>query len=417
VIFDGVLLAGETASIVRAAGCAGTEDAAFWPEAFIQPRGTTMFGKGIELFKLFGFSIKVDFGWLIIAALITWTLAGSAFPLFYPDLSTTTYVIMGVLGALGLFASIVFHELAHSLVARQFGVQMRGITLFIFGGVAEMHDEPPSPQAEFFLAIAGPIASILIALVSLIAAAAGVYLVWPVVLTGVLWYLAIVNTVLVLFNMVPAFPLDGGRVFRSFLWWLGNDLKTATRVTSAIGAGFGILLIVLGVARFISGDFVGGIWWFLLGMFLQKAAQAAYQQLLVRRVLEGEPVARFMQPKVQTVPPTITVRQLVEDHIYRHHHKMFPVTENGTLLGCVTTRQVQDVPREQWDVKTVQQIAVPCGDWNTVSPQTDALTTTRTMNHQGDSRLIVTEGGKLRGVISVEDLMRTIALKLELEER
>jgi CBS domain-containing protein len=241
--------------------------------------------------------------------------------------------------------------------------------------------------------------------------------VWPVVLTGVLWYLAIVNTVLVLFNMVPAFPLDGGRVFRSFLWWLGNDLKTATRVTSAIGAGFGILLIVLGVARFISGDFVGGIWWFLLGMFLQKAAQTAYQQLLVRRVLEGEPVAKFMQPEVQTVAPTITVRQLVEDHIYRHHHKMFPVTENGTLLGCVTTRQVQDVPREQWDVKIVQQIAEPCGDCNTVSPQTDALTTMRRMNRQGNSRLMVTEGGELRGVISVEDLMRTIALKLELEEK
>jgi Zn-dependent protease len=323
---------------------------------------------------------------------------------------------MGVAAAIGLFASIVLHELAHSLAARRFGVEMRGITLFIFGGVAEMKDEPPSPLAECVIAIAGPIMSVLIAIVcgglGLLGMSAG----WPEAVYGVLLYLGSINAVLVVFNMVPAFPLDGGRVLRAVLWSIKDDLRWATRITSAIGSGFGMLLIFLGVVSFISGNFIGGIWWFLLGMFLNQAAQMSYQQLLVRRALEGETVSRFMQGEVQTVPPDTTLDDFVENYVYRHHFKMFPVAADGTLHGCMTTAKVKQYPKEDWHRHTVVQVAEPCSRDNTIESDADAITALKKMTQNGQSRLIVTDANGLKGVVALKDLMKFIALKLELED-
>ncbi len=375
-----------------------------------------MFGKGFELFKLFGFSVRIDASWILIAILVVWSLASGFFPQFYPGLSNTAYWWMGLLGALGLFASIVFHEFAHSWVARRRGMDMRGITLFIFGGVAEMDDEPPSPGTEFLMALAGPLASILIA-----AASFGVWQLsdrvnWPSPVGGVFWYLALINTVLVAFNLVPAFPLDGGRVLRSILWRLLGSLRKATRITSAIGSGFGLLLIVLGVLAFISGNFIGGMWWFLLGMFLRSAAAMSYQQVLVRRVLEGEPIRRFVQPDVRTVPPSASIGQLVEDYIYRHHFKMFPVVSDGRLVGCVKTQRVKEVPRNEWSEREVSDIAEPCSEQNTIDPDADALAALTKMRRDGNSRLMVVRDSQLEGIISLRDMARLISLKLDLEE-
>lgn len=376
-----------------------------------------MFTKSVELFKLFGFSVRVDASWLLIAILVVWSLATGFFPHFYPELTRATCWWMGVGGAIGLFGSIVFHELSHSLVARQRGIQMRGITLFVFGGVAQMDDEPPDAAAEFLMAIAGPLASVVVAGVSFALWQVSHALSWPVPVGALLWYLAFLNSVLVAFNLVPAFPLDGGRVFRSLLWWLTDNLKAATRVTSLMGSGFGIFLVGVGVFAFILGDFISGIWYFLLGLFLRAAAAGSYQRLLVRQVLEGEPIRRFVQPEVQTVSPSTNIQHLVDNYIYRHHFKMFPVVKDGRLVGCVKTQNLKGVPRDEWHSRQVAEITEPCSDQNTIEPEADALKALAKMSRSdGNSRLMVVKEGQLEGIISLKDMMRLISLKIELEQ-
>ncbi len=374
-----------------------------------------MFGKKVNLFKLFGFQVSLDWSWVLIAVLVAWSLSTGFFPAWFEDLTSSSYWIMGVVGALGLFFSIIFHEMAHSLVARKYGLPMRGITLFIFGGVAQMDREPPNPRVEFMMAVAGPISSILMALLfyGLYATAMGRG--WPMPLCGVLLYLAMINGLLALFNLVPAFPLDGGRILRSALWKAKNNLRWATRVSSWIGSAFGIFLIVLGVFVFLRGNFVGGMWWFLIGLFLRGAAAMSYQQLLLRRSLEGERVRRFMTPDPVAVPPSLSVADLVEDYIYRYHFKMFPVVDSGKLLGCVTTRRVKEVPRDQWSRKRVDELANECSKENTISPDADAMEALSSMSRNRVSRLMVVEDSRLMGVISLKDMLRFIQDKVELE--
>ncbi len=375
-----------------------------------------MFGKPITLFKLFGFAVRMDFSWFIIAALITWSLAVGVFPNYFPHLDQFTYWWMGVAGALGLFASIVVHELSHSLVARRSGLPMKGITLFIFGGVAEMSEEPPNAKAEFTMAIAGPLASIVIGVAMLGVFAWGRSAAWPAPALGIVGYLGWINLVLAAFNLVPAFPLDGGRVLRSFLWWSKGDIHWATRVASGIGSGFGILLVVLGAWEFLRGSLVGGIWWVLIGLFLRSASQGSYQQLITRDVLAGEPVRRFMQEEPVTVSPSISLESLVEDYIYKHHFKMFPVVRGGRLEGCVTTRDVKGVPRDEWAGTSVQAVTEPCSDENTIAAEADSLQAFTLMARTGRSRLIVRDGDRIAGVIALKDLMQFMALKLDLEK-
>ena len=375
-----------------------------------------MFGRGIHLFTIFGFSVRLDPSWFIVAVLFTSNFATEVFPAENPGLPRSTYWWMGVAGALLLFASVVVHELAHSLVARRYGVPMRGITLFLFGGVAEMTSEVPHPKAEFWIAIAGPAMSLAVGL-----GAWGLYLAGkmsglPVPVVGVVRYLAFINLSLVVFNMVPAFPLDGGRVLRSILWHWKGSLRRATRISSQIGSGFGFLLIALGILIVINGNWQG-LWFFLLGLFLRNAAQMSYQQLLLRRAFEGEPVSRFMQSNPVTVPRQVSITELVQDYIYRHHYKMYPVLDDaGRLIGCVTARQVKELPREEWDSTTVGALAKHCSPENTVRPDTDAMSALAAMNRTGVSRLMVAEGDQLLGILTLKDLLRFFSLKMELEQ-
>src|SRR5512135_2079687 len=219
-----------------------------------------VFGKRITLFRLLGFAVRVDLSWLVLAVLITWSLAVGVFPYYNQGLAPATYWWMGVIGAAGLFSSILFHEFCHSLVARKFGLPMRGITLFIFGGVAEMDDEPPGPRAEFFMAAAGPLSSIVLGLVFYSVAAGVERYSTAVVAPAVLDYLAVINWILAGFNLIPAFPLDGGRVLRAAIWHRKKDLRLATRIASRIGAWFGMALIFLGVANVLLGNVLGGMW-------------------------------------------------------------------------------------------------------------------------------------------------------------
>lgn len=375
-----------------------------------------MFGKGITLVKLFGFKVKIDLSWLILGLLITWTLAQGLFPYFYKGLQTATYWIMGIAGALGLLVSIVFHELWHSLIARKFGLPMRGITLFIFGGVAEMTDEPPSPKAEFFMAIAGPLSSVVLGLGLFGIFFLGINTGWPRPVTGVVNYLAFLNLLLAGFNLLPAFPLDGGRVLRSVLWGWKDNIRWATQIASKIGGFFGIALIMVGVLEVLLGNFIGGVWLAVIGLFIRGASHSAYQQLIVRRALEGEKVRRFMKSDPVTVPPSLSVKDLVENYIYTHHFKMYPVVDDGQLMGCVTLSQVKSVPLEERDRHYVRELAEGCSGKNTIGPNDDAMKALTTMSRTHSSRLMVVEGNQLVGVISLKDMMGLLSLKMDLEE-
>jgi Zn-dependent protease len=374
-----------------------------------------MFGKRFTLFKILGFSVHMDLSWLIIALLVTWSLAQGFFPYRYEGLSALTYWTMGVAGAAGLFFSIIFHELCHSLVARRFGLPMKGITLFVFGGVAEMDEEPPSPKSEFFMAIAGPLSSIALGL-TLAAVAATTKEMLPLTVYGVIYYLAYLNLILAAFNLVPAFPLDGGRVLRSALWHWKKDLRRATRLAAQIGSGFALFLMFIGVVNVVTGSVIGGVWQFMIGMFLRGAAQASYQQVMVRRALEGQTVAHLMKKDPVAVPAGITLRDLVENYIYTYHYKMYPVMEDQELVGCISTRQVKEVSRSEWDRRTVGELAVACSPQNSIAPDTDAVKALSVMNRTGNSRLMVVDKGRLVGILSLKDVLALLAVKMDLGE-
>jgi Zn-dependent protease len=237
-----------------------------------------MFGKRLHLCTLFGFDINIDISWTVIAFLIVWSLV-TGFPQYYPGYAVYIYWAMGIAGAAGFFFSIVFHEFFHSLVARRFNLQMKGITLFLFGGVAEIGDETPlSPRAEFFMAAAGPLSSAGLGLMFWGLENAGAALAWPAAAVGVFTYLRIVNVVLALFNMVPAFPMDGGRILRAILWKYRN-IEWATRISSEIGNGFGWLLIIVGMFTLLRGMVLVGVWYMLVGLFIRGIARLAYRQV------------------------------------------------------------------------------------------------------------------------------------------
>ena len=374
-----------------------------------------MFGNRVTLFKLLGFEVKIDSSWIILAILITWSLAKGVFPAYFEDMPSSNYWAMGVAGALGLFLSIIFHELSHSLVARRFGISMKGITLFIFGGVAEMSEEPPSARAEFFTAIVGPVSSVLIAVVFYGILQIGEASGWPQAVNGVLFYLVWVNFILALFNLLPAFPLDGGRVLRSILWSWKKDLHWATMVSSRVGSAFGVLFIALGLWEVIEGNFIGGLWQAMIGLFLRGAAKSSYQQVVTRDLLSGLTVGRFMTPDPVTVPPGISLQSFVDDYLYRTHHQIYPVVKDGELVGCVTVKKLKNIPREEWAQRHVAEIAAGCEEAATISPESQAMEALDIMNRTTNSRLMVVEKGRLVGIVTLKDLSEILALRMELE--
>ena len=374
-----------------------------------------MFGKSVPIIRLLGFEIKIDPSWIIVLFLMIWSLSLGVFPQYYQGLPSTTYWWMGIFGAIGLFVSIVIHELFHSLVARRFGLSIRGITLFMFGGVAEMTEEPANAKTEFYMALAGPVTSIALGMIFystyLILKRLGV----SMGITGIFGYLGIINWALAGFNLIPAFPLDGGRILRSILWWRKKDLRWATRIAPRMGEIFGFTLILLGVFSIFRGSFVGGIWLFLIGMFLQNASQVSMQRLMISKALEGETVRLFMKPDPVTIPDTMTLKEAVEDYIYRYHYKMFPVVRNSKLVGCLTTRDIKVIPKEKWSTQTAGEVSKSCSIDNTIHPDTDATQALSLMNRTGNSRLMVVENDQLIGVITLKDLLQFFSLKMELE--
>ncbi|HEX7450003.1 MAG TPA: site-2 protease family protein [Pirellulales bacterium] len=381
-----------------------------------------MFGKRWQLFRILGFPVSIDASWLIVLLLLTLSFAEQFpamlhryFPTDAPRLSATAYWAMGLFTALAFFGCILLHEFGHAVVARARGMRIGGITLFLFGGVAELQDEPESPGTEFLMAIAGPLVSAALAIGLWFAAVLGYHAGLPNPLVIIAGYLAVINGIVLLFNLVPAFPLDGGRVLRSILWGATGNLRASTRWASYAGRAFAWLLIFSGLMEFFAHDWIGGMWNVLIGMFLDGAAKSAYQQVLVRQALRGEPVRRFMNVQPVVVPPSIDVGHWVDDYVYRFHHRAFPVASNGHLEGFITTQSLEQVPRAEWSAHTVGELMNRDVRAVSIPADTDALDALARMQRLGVSRLLVTAGEKLLGIVSLKDLLRFLDLKLKLE--
>jgi Zn-dependent protease/CBS domain-containing protein len=376
-----------------------------------------MFGKRFNILSIAGIKIGIDISWFFIAILLSWTLAAGYFPVKYPHFTSNIYWVMGVLGMLGLFVCIILHELGHAIVARHYNLPISQITLFIFGGVAEIKKEPTSPKVEFLMAIAGPIVSFILAIIAYFLTKVGTQLEWPVPIIGVTAYLALINTVLAIFNLIPAFPLDGGRVFRAILWWWKNNLAWATRISAMVGSGFGFSLIFLGIFNLIIRNFLIGFWLIILGWFLHRAASSMQTQFYVGKELEGEKVSKFMKTDPITVPPDISIKEFVDQYVYTSHHHLYPVTLQKKLLGYISLQQVKSLPHAEWGKTPVRTIMASSPQFQTVSPESSALEALELIQQTQFPILFVVENDHLIGIVTAQDLFKVISLKLELEGR
>ena len=235
-------------------------------------------------------------------------------------------------------------------------------------------------------------------------------------LQGLMYYLATINFLLAVFNLVPAFPMDGGRVLRAALWRWTSDLHRATRTASAIGSGFGILMILFGVFEALTGAFIGGMWLVLIGLFIRSAAGMSYKQLRVRRALEGESLKRFIKQDIAAASPELTLNKLVEEYVYRYHDKLYPVVEGDQLKGCVFTNRIKSTNQDQWDRVTVSEVLEPCAGESTIDPDTDAMEALSAMRRNNISRLMVTRDGRLLGMIALKDMLDFLSMKMEMEQ-
>jgi Zn-dependent protease len=366
-----------------------------------------MFGHSVKLFDLFGFEIKVDASWLLIAALIVWSLASGYLPQVLPGLGPGAYLALAIAAMLGLFGSLILHELAHSLVARHYGLGIGGITLFLFGGVAELVDEPKSAGSEFWIAIAGPVMSfVLAALFGLAAMATGA----EGIVGTILAYLASINLVLAVFNLLPAFPLDGGRVLRAWLWHRSGDMLEATRKASGAGAILALGLMGLGLFSALSGGGIGGLWLVLIGFFVLNASRGTYQRLLMQNSLRGRRVAELMTPDPWTATPEMTLSELADRVMLAHAVSFAPVVEQGRVIGQIDAARMREVAREDWATTRVAETMAPLTDADLIAPRMTAEEALQRLSDGPQRKLIVAEGRRLRGILSLRDLMGHIAV-------
>jgi CBS domain-containing protein len=266
------------------------------------------------------------------------------------------------------------------------------------------------------MAIAGPISSVVLGF-AFYGVAWGMGLEGSPMVIGIISYLAFINWIVAAFNMLPAFPLDGGRVLRSALWKYKGDLRWATNIASKAGSFFGIMLMVYGILNLFSRNPIGGMWYFIIGLFLKGAAETSYQQVMIKQNLRGETVSSLMRTDPVTVSPEISVKDLVENYIYRHHFKMYPVVENGRLIGCVHMNRIKEIDRRSWDDHTVRELTMDCSEGNTVAPKEDVTDAMTLMNKTGNSRLMVVEDGRLQGILAQKDIMKYLSIRMEMERQ
>jgi len=368
----------------------------------------------LKLGKLLGVPINIDVSWFVIFALIVYTLAQFYFPQANPNFSTAMNWLAGVIAALLLFGSVLLHELMHSYVARRNGIGISGITLFIFGGVSRMKEEPSTPEVELKMAVAGPATSIALAAIFWGLAATGGRAVLGSLGLGIVRYLAVINLMLGIFNLLPGFPLDGGRVLRAILWGSLDSLDRATRYAAHIGQGFGYLFIFGGFSMMIFGGFLSGLWLVFIGWYLNSAAQQSYQQVVIRQALSGVGVHRVMTTDFPHVHPDTSLDEFVHDYLLKYDYGAFPVTKDDALLGIITVDEVRDIPREKWDETTVGQVVKPPDEERVIDENDDAFDALMHMAEGNVRRLLVMHDSKLKGMVTQDNIINIVRMKLRI---
>ena len=369
-----------------------------------------MFSRAVKLVTIRGFDIKFDPSWIIIAVLITWTLSVQYFPTALPGHSPAVYLAMAVAAMIGLFASLLLHEMAHSIVAQRLGVAIKSITLFLFGGVAELEGEPQTAEDELKIAMAGPAASFAIALAMRMVGDLAIALPLDDTVVKVVLYLSTVNLLLGLFNLLPAFPLDGGRVLRALLWKRSGDILQATETAAKSGGVLAYVLIGIGLLAIFNGYVVSGLWQIFLGSFLLVAARSSYEQQLQKTVLSGRTVADAMTPNPVTVAPDMTLAHVVNQIMLRDRVSFLPVVENGNLLGRIDSDVLGKIDRDNWNSTRVDDVFIRLNGDRLLEPDTSILAVLEEIAHSGQRKFLVTDAGHLVGVITLADLTRYIAL-------
>jgi Zn-dependent protease/predicted transcriptional regulator len=364
-------------------------------------------GGALTLFRVFGIPVRVHASWLIIYGLIAWSLSVGYFPEVLPDVPALTHWVGGFVAALLLFVSVFLHELSHSVVARRHGLPVAAITLHVFGGVSELGREPESPGVEFRMAIVGPLTSFALGGLAFVAAA----LVGNrATLAAILRYLSLVNVVVGAFNLVPGFPLDGGRVLRAALWRAKGNLQWATHVASRVGSMIAAALVGLGIVRGLTGEFLGGLWLVLIGLFLRQAAEGSYQQLVVRRALAPLAVRDAMTRAVVSVPADLPLDRVVDEYFWRHHVTSFPVVDGDRLVGILSIHRLSDRPREDWPATRAREAMLPVVDALTARPEDRLSDALDKLSRNGLGRLAVLDGARLAGYLSLRDVLHVLAV-------
>jgi Zn-dependent protease len=361
----------------------------------------------LRLGRVAGIEIGVNWSWLVIAALLVWSLAEAVFPDTNPGLSDGTYFAMAVVAALLFFACLLLHELGHAVQARRDRVSIEGITLWMLGGVAKLTGRVPSAGAELRIAIAGPLVSLVLGL-GFVAIAGGLAL--PEEIDGVAAWLGYVNLLLLGFNLIPAFPLDGGRVLFGAIWGLTNDVARASRIAVVVSRGAAMLMIGGGVLLALTGGVTGGIWLAFIGWFLFQSADAEAAQRVTEDRLRGLRVRDVMSADPVSVPADMTLADFVDDVVWRARVSTYPVVDGRTPIGLLPFASVAEVPRQRWHETTVEECMVRMDDVPVLAP---SLAVTDALGEVAGSRLrraLVVADGTLVGIVSITDLLRAIEL-------
>ncbi len=361
--------------------------------------------------KIAGIDIHIDSSWFVIFILFTWALANSYFPQQYPDWHKGQYWLIGLFTSLLMFASVLFHELSHSLVAKVQGEEVQRITLFILGGVAQISEEPKKPWKELTMALVGPASSMALAVGFFVMSFFLASVSEP--LKASFFYLALINMILGLFNLLPGFPMDGGRVLRALIWQATGDVKKATSIASKVGQGVAFLLIFLGVFQILRGD-LGGLWLIFVGWFLHSAAIRGYQQVTMESALKGVRAKELMREDFERISGDMLVNELVENYILHKRERVFLVEDEDSLHGIVCLEDVKATPKDKWPGTKVADIMTPKDKLEAVSPNDDGNTVLKSLTSKDIHQVPVVEGGKVKGIICRSDVLRYIQLRSEL---
>jgi Zn-dependent protease/CBS domain-containing protein len=370
------------------------------------PKGRMVNGN-LTLGRIAGVEVRINWSWLVILALIVWSLAVGVFPSQNPGLSRGVHLAMAIAAALLFFASLLLHELGHAWQARREGMEIDGITLWLFGGVSRFKTRFTTAGAEFRIAIAGPLVSLVLGVVFVLIALAGL----PSAVDGVAAWLGYINLSLLVFNLIPALPLDGGRVLRAALWQARGDLGWATRIATDIGRGFGYLFIALGIAMFIFQGSFSGAWLAFIGWFLLQAATAEARYIATQAALDGLRVRDLMVRSPVTVDGGLTVGQFVDEVARSRRFTSYPVVDGERPIGLLAFRSVTALPRSEWDTRRVREAMIPLDEVPLLSEETSAVDALAALSPPTANRGLVVENGRLVGLLSITDLTRALEVR------